>query len=131
MRFRLRSGPSRIEGTGVFTLEPIPARRKLGELEGEVVSQREARRRARDRQRIAVVEFGDGKALDAHRDPMLRYINHSCDSNCYIRIFGHHVEFYTRRAIRRGEELTADYGETHHGKSHPCHCGSPQCRGYL
>lgn len=112
-------------------MEPIPARRKIGELTGEIVSQREARRRAKLRERIAVVEFGDGKALDADSDPLLRYINHSCDSNCYIRLFRHHVEFYSRRAIRRGEELSADYGETHHDMSRPCHCGAATCRGFL
>ncbi|MBM3739013.1 MAG: SET domain-containing protein [Acidobacteria bacterium] len=129
-RFKVRAGKSRIEGTGVFAVEPIPARRKIGELAGEIISQREARRRAKVRERIAIVEFGDGKALDADSDRLMRYINHSCDSNCYIRLANHRVEFYSRRAIGVGEELSADYGETHHVNT-PCRCGAVNCRGML
>ena len=112
-------------------MEAVPARRKLGEMTGEIVTWRVGRARAAKSQRIAMVEFDDGYALDATDDKLLRYINHSCDSNCFIRRAGHRVEFYTRRALRKGEELTADYGETHHDGKHPCQCGAANCKGWL
>jgi uncharacterized protein len=130
-RFQLKAAPSRIDGTGVYALEPIPARRKIGEMTGEIVVWRVARQRAKLHERIAIVEFEDGYALDATHDTLLRFINHSCDANCFIRRNGHRVEFYTRRALAKGAELTADYGETHHGGQHPCHCGALNCRQYL
>jgi len=130
-RFQLKAGPSRIDGTGVYTQEAIPARRKLGEMTGEIVTWRTARQRARFHERIAMVEFEDGFALDATDDKLLRFINHSCDANCFIRRNGHRVEFYTRRALAKGEELTANYGETHHDGQHACRCGARNCRGYL
>ena len=131
LRYRLKAAPSRIDGTGVYAAEVIPARRKLGEMRGELVRWAEARRRAKRFERIAVVEFEDGWALDATADTLLRFINHSCDANCFIRRNGHRVEFYSRRALRSGEELTADYGETHHDGKHPCRCGAANCRGWL
>lgn len=120
--------PSRIHGRGVFARRPLPAHRKIGELTGEIISVREARRRARDAEVVAIVEFEDDKALDATTDGCLRYVNHSCGPNTYMRRIGHRVEFYSLRRIRAGEELTCDYGETHHDGKLPCRCGSPQCR---
>lgn len=120
--------PSRIDGNGVFASAALPAHRKIGELAGTVITQREARRRARTLQRIAIVEFEDDMALDATDDRCLRYVNHSCAPNTYLRRIGHRVEFYTLRKIRRGEELTCDYGETHHDGKLPCRCGSENCR---
>jgi SET domain-containing protein len=35
------------------------------------------------------------------------------------------------RAIAAGEELTADYGETHHAGTLRCQCGAANCRGAL
>jgi uncharacterized protein len=123
--------PSTIDGRGVFALAEIRARRKLGELRGTIITRKEARRRAQMSRRIAIVEFEDGMALDAHDDECFRFVNHSCSPNTYMRRFGHHVEFYALRTIRPGEELTCDYGETHHNGALPCRCGSEQCRRRL
>jgi uncharacterized protein len=125
-------GDSRIDGRGLFTSQRIPARTKIGEFAGELISQREARRRARRSHKIAIVELDDGRALDATEAPnWFRFINHSCSSNAYIRIYRHHVEFYARREIKPGEEVTCDYGESHHQGTLACKCGSPECRGFI
>ena len=129
---RLHVGPSRIDGIGLFSSRRIPARRKIGEFGGEVISQREARRRARGNHTISIVELNDGRAIDATRAPnWFRYINHSCVSNAYIRIYHEHVEFYARCEIRPGQEITCDYGESHHEGRLPCKCSSDRCRGFL
>jgi SET domain-containing protein len=123
--------PSRIDGLGLYASKRIPARRKIGELTGELISRPEARRRARGRARIAIVELNNTKAIDATHGNEFRCINHSCGPNVYIRIFGFHVEFYALREIRPGEELTCNYGETHHDGHLPCSCGAPNCRGRI
>lgn len=130
------TGPSRIAGTGTFAVRPIGARRKIGEIEGERIRQSVARRRAREGAKqdlpLAIVELGDGWAIDAtHNRSAMRFVNHSCSPNTYIRICYGRVEFYALRDIRSGEELTADYGETHHEGKLPCRCGSPNCRGAI
>lgn len=125
-------GTSSIDGTGIFARSRIPARRKLGELAGERITLREARRRAAVRRRIAIVELPRGGAIDASvGGNEFRYINHSCTPNAYMRIFGGHVEFYALRTIQRGEEVTCDYGETQHEGTLPCRCGGESCRQYL
>ena len=123
---------SRIAGKGLFAVSDVRGRSKLGELTGEIISQREARRRARGLKAIAIVEFEDGTALDATDSKCIfRYINHSCSPNSYIRRFNRHVEFYALRQISPGEEITSDYGETHHNGTLKCRCQSENCKGRI
>ncbi len=131
-KFAVENRPSAIDGMGAFAAEPIPAYKKIGEIRGESISIREANKRVRGVQRIMMIEISDKKAIDASNstDP-LRYTNHSCQPNVTLRIRGGRVEIYAMRAIAVGEELTADYGETHHGGKLPCQCGAPNCRGAL
>jgi uncharacterized protein len=130
--FNFQVRRSRIQGRGLFALSAVPARRKLGELGGELISQREARRRARVSDCITIVEFGDGTALDASRTgTYFKYVNHSCEPNTFMRLYRGRVEFYTLRRVEAGEELTCDYGETHHDGKLACRCGSERCRGRL
>lgn len=125
-------GKSAIDGRGIFARRRIGARRKIGELQGELISQREARRRARALKRIAIVELDDGTAIDASvGGNELAYINHSCSGNVRMKVFWARVAFYARRDIRKGEELTCDYGESHHEGRLRCRCGSPECRKRL
>ena len=129
-KFRVVVGPSTIDGQGAFAAEPIPARRKIGEIRGEPISVREARRRARDLARIMIVEVSERRAIDAARstDP-LRFTNHSCAPNAVLRIRQGRVEIYAMRDVAAGEELTVDYGESHHEGRLACRCGAPRCAG--
>jgi SET domain-containing protein len=122
---------SSIDGKGLFATSRMAARKKLGELTGELIGDREAQRRVRGKRRISMVEFPDGGALDALADKEFRYANHSCAPNAFIRIFRKRVEYYALRNIQPGEEITCDYGETQHNGTLPCRCGSARCRGYL
>ena len=124
-----RSG---IHGRGLFARSPLPPRRKIGELAGELITERAAQRKARKLQCIKIVEFGDGWALDATTESnCFQYVNHSCRPNTFIRLYRHRVEFYTLRAIAAGEELTCNYGLTQHEGTVPCRCGATGCRGAL
>lgn len=131
-KFAVAVAASRIDGRGAFAAEPIPARRKIGEIRGEPISVREARRRARGADRIMIVELSERRAIDAagSSDP-LRFTNHSCRPNVVLRIRQGRVELYAMRQIAAGEELTANYGATHHAGRLRCRCGAPGCVGRL
>uniref|UniRef100_A0A2C9JLJ7 Histone-lysine N-methyltransferase n=1 Tax=Biomphalaria glabrata TaxID=6526 RepID=A0A2C9JLJ7_BIOGL len=64
-----------------------------------------------------------------------RFINHSCDPNCETQkwtVNGElRVGFFTRKPIKKGEELTFDYQFEHYGEPQKCYCGSENCRGYI
>lgn len=125
------TAPSEIDGSGLFAVTELPARRKIGEMTGERISKALARRRARTRERVAIVELGDGTAIDATQGNEFAFVNHACQPNLYVRITGAHIEFYTLRRIAAGEELTCDYGETHHDGKRKCSCRSAKCRGFI
>jgi SET domain-containing protein len=131
-KFAVDVKASAIDGQGAFAAEPIPPRLKIGEIRGESISVVEARIRATRAERIMIVELSDRKAIDFSKssDPM-RYTNHSCKPNARLCIRQGRVEFYALRAIRPGEEITVDYGETHHDGKLRCQCGAPGCRGAL
>jgi SET domain-containing protein len=130
--FPLRVDKSKIDGKGAYALGRIPARKKIGDLGGVIISQREARKIAAQTKRVAMVEFGNGRALHAGvNSNELRYINHSCSPNTYMRVTHNRVEFYALRDIKLNEELTCNYGETHHDGKLPCRCGAPGCKGFL
>jgi len=131
-KFAVDVAPSRIDGQGAFAAEAIAPRLKIGEIRGESISVAEARIRATRHERIMIVELSDKRAIDFSKssDPM-RYTNHSCRANARLVIRNGRVEFYAMRAIAPGEEITVDYGETHHEGRLRCQCGAPGCRGAL
>src|ERR1700694_2806732 len=96
----LRIAKSSIQGKGLFTNVALRARQKIGEFTGERISLREARKRAQGAKRIAIVEVSDTVALDGtRRGGPFSFINHSCDSNVFIRIAYGRAEFYARKNI--------------------------------
>ena len=131
-KFAVDVHPSRIDGQGAFAAEAIPPRLKIGEIRGESISVADARIRATRSERIMIVELSARRAIDfsMSADPM-RYTNHSCVPNARLCIRQGRVEFYALRAIAAGEEITVNYGQTHHDGRLACRCGAPGCRGAL
>jgi len=131
-KFAVGVAPSPIDGQGAFAEEAIPPQRKIGEIRGESISVADARIRATRRERIMIVEVSPRKAIDFSKssDPM-RFTNHSCRPNARLSMRQGRVEFYALRAIASGEEITVDYGETHHAGRLACRCGAPGCVGRL
>jgi uncharacterized protein len=131
-KFAVDVHASAIDGHGAFAAESIPPRLKIGEIRGESITVTEARNRATRSERIMIVELSDRKAIDFSKsqDPM-RYTNHSCQPNARLCIRQGRVEFYALRAIAVGEEITVNYGETHHEGKLACRCGAAGCVGRL
>lgn len=123
---------SPIDGYGVFALETARRGLKIGEVRGESISVAEGRRRAATLERIMIVEVSHRSAVDlaSSTDPM-RFTNHSCQPNGRLTIRDGRIEFYALRDIAPGEEITVDYGETHHEGRLTCRCGAPGCVGRL
>lgn len=123
---------SKIAGKGAYALQRIPARKKIGDLGGVIITMKEAMRLIKDLKVINLVELDDDLALNASANPNdMRFINHSCDPNTYLRVMKNRVEFYALKNIKKGQELSCDYGETHHDGKLPCRCGAKNCRGFI
>ncbi len=131
-KFDLQVQPSRIDGLGVFAAEAIAPARKIAEIRGETISVADARIRATRHERIMIVEMSACRAIDFSKsaDPM-RYTNHSCQPNARLSLQNGRVEFYALQPIAVGEEITVNYGETHHKGRLACRCGARGCVGRL
>jgi len=77
INYRIKTAPSAIEGRGVFAQAPIPRRRKIGEVTGEIISVRTARKRAKGKCRICLIDLSNTHALDCTGGNALRLLNHS------------------------------------------------------
>ena len=128
LRYKIVAARSPIDGRGAFAGAPIPGRAKIGEITGELISIRTARQLAKGRCRMCLIDISGKRALDCAKGNSLRFLNHSCRPNAYLRVFRERVEVYARRRIRNGEELTVDYGESPHSGGMKCRCGHPDCR---
>ena len=137
------------KGWGVRSPDFLPKGSFICEYIGEYISDDEAESRGirYDNQKMSRIMdvVGDGKdvvrmCIDAtHFSNLARFLNHSCDPNCYKqRILCDHmsrlprIAFFTLRDIQPLEELTYDYGYADvPGKTVPCLCGSWNCKKLL
>ena len=64
-----------------------------------------------------------------------RFINHSCDPNCYSKIVdilgSKHIIIFSLRKIFPGEELTYDYKFPREEDKIECYCGAKKCKKYM
>lgn len=130
--FPVKVAKSKIAGKGAYALQNIPARKKIGDLGGVIITMKEAMKLIKNLKVINLVELDNDLALNASANPNdMRFINHSCDPNTYLRVMKNRVEFYALKKIKKGQELSCDYGETHHEGTLPCCCGAKSCRGFI
>jgi SET domain-containing protein len=128
---RVKVGISPIQGLGVFALRELPARKKVGQLGGRLVRLPAARRAVENSPQIYLVEISRRFALDCGAGGDFKHLNHSCEPNCFLRLYRRTIEVYTLRAIPHGVELTIDYGLTPHKGGMRCRCGSSRCRAAI
>ncbi len=132
IHYPVKVAKSKIAGMGAYALQRIPARKKIGDLGGVIITMKEAMRLINNLKVINLVELDDDLALNASANSNdMRFINHSCGPNTYLRVMKNRVEFYALKNIKKGQELSCDYGETHHDGKLPCRCGAKNCRGFI
>jgi uncharacterized protein len=130
--FGMRLSRSKIHRWGVYATEPIPVNRKVIEYTGEKISRRETKRRAQETDLIYLFTLDAYWTIDGSVGGSgAEFINHSCDPNLVARIVRGHILYVSRRAIKRGEELTVDYHFAKNVERVTCKCGTASCRGTI
>ena len=130
-RFQLAIRESRIHRRGVYACEDIPARHKVIEYTGEKINRRETKRRG-DGPLTYLFTLDDYWTIDgAVGGSGAEIINHSCDPNLRSMNLKGHILYMSKRAIRRGEELTVDYRFDKDIERVRCRCGAKTCRGVI
>ena len=109
---------------------------------GEVLDFTKFRKRAKkyskdDVQHFYFMALSSEHFIDAScKGNISRFINHSCNPNAETQkwtVNGElRVGFFSKRAIKKGEEITFDYKYERYGQeAQKCYCGSDNCRGWL
>ncbi|XP_047954287.1 histone-lysine N-methyltransferase ATXR7 isoform X1 [Salvia hispanica] len=138
---RLRFQRSKIHDWGLVALEPIEAEDFVIEYVGELIRRSISDIRERQYEKMGIgssylFRLDDGYVVDAtKRGGIARFINHSCEPNCYTKVISvegqKKIFIYSKRHITTGEELTYNYKFPLEEKKIPCNCGSKRCRGSL
>ncbi len=150
MTRRIVQHRSPIHGNGVFAAADIPKETRVIRYRGRILTHEQANRRYGndvDSGHTFLFTLNEKYLIDANENGNIaRWINHSCSPNCQAWTIEHeskdpkrdYIVIETRRAIRKGEELTYDYGitleEPHTQrikKIWQCLCGSPRCTGTI
>ncbi|KAL5713686.1 [histone H3]-lysine(4) N-trimethyltransferase [Ranunculus cassubicifolius] len=138
---RLRFQRSKIHDWGLVALESIEAEDFVIEYVGELIRPRISDIREREYEKMGIgssylFRLDDGYVVDAtKRGGIARFINHSCEPNCYTKVISVEGEkkifIYAKRQIFAGEEITYNYKFPLEEKKIPCNCGAKRCRGSM
>ena len=132
VKIRVRVGPSRIAGQGLFAAQEIKQGTKILRYIGEKIPCEDSERRLAAGN-VYIFGLNERYAIDGSTPKnTARFINHSCDPNCQTEQFGNTIWIVAIRDIASGEELTYNYGyEIDDAPAEPCHCGAQHCCGYI
>jgi uncharacterized protein len=128
----VKGTPSGIEGRGLVAVTPI-ARDEVVAVKGGHIVDTATLSALPERLRNSDVQIWDDLHLvaleDAEYEPVMLFINHSCQPNVG---FAGNVVLVAMRDIAAGEELTTDYALFDDADDPmTCNCGTPSCRGTI
>jgi len=141
---QLRFDRSGIHAWGVFADADINTGEMVVEYRGVLIGNAMAEKRENEYEQAKIgsdymFRIDGFNVCDATKHGnVARFINASCDPNCYTKIITidgtKRIVIYAKKDINTGEELTYDYKfplEYNQEKRIPCHCGTKECRGFM
>ena len=127
---------SNIDKNGLYANCDIKKGRRIIQYKGKIISVTKSEIDPKFNNEKAIYLFNINKKFDLDGDfkfNTARLINHSCDPNCEVFGSGLKIWVYAMKDIKKGEELSYDYGFSFDEdyKQYPCRCGSEKCVGYI
>ena len=127
---------SKIDKNGLYASCNIKKGTKIIEYKGKIISVNKSKTDPKFDNEKAIYLFNINKRFDLDGDfkfNIARLINHSCNPNCEVFGEGLKVWVYAMKDIRKGDELSYDYGFSYdeNFRQYPCNCRSKKCVGYI
>ena len=127
---------SRIDKKGLYANQNIKKGTKIIQYKGKIISVKQSESNPKFDNGKAIYLFNINKKFDLDGDfkfNIARLINHSCAPNCEVFGSGLKIWVYAMKNIKKGEELSYDYGFSYDDdyKAYPCRCGAKSCAGYI
>ena len=127
---------SNIDNKGLYAAHNIKADTKIIYYKGKLITKKETERNPKYDNEKAIYLFNVNSRYDMDGDfeyNTARLINHSCNPNCEVAGKGLKLWIFALRDIKKGEELSYDYGFgfDENYKDYVCKCGAKNCCGYI
>tara|TARA_B110000438_G_scaffold251818_1_gene256487 strand:+ start:288 stop:746 length:459 start_codon:yes stop_codon:yes gene_type:complete len=127
---------SNIDNKGLYAAKNIKAGRKIINYKGKIITVKETEKNKKFDNDKAIYLFNLNSKYDLDGDfeyNTARLINHSCSPNCEVEGKGLKLWIFALRDIKKGEELSYDYGFGYDKdyKQFVCRCGAKNCVGYI
>ena len=125
------------KGKGLYATKDIREGTKIIDYIGKLITKKQTENSDKYDNNKPIYLFTINKRYDLDGDfswNTAGLINHSCNNNCDYDGKGLKIWVKAIRDIKKGEELTCDYGfgfEYDSYKQFPCKCKSKNCCGYI
>ena len=127
---------SNIDNRGVYAAQNIKAGKIIIYYKGKIITKKETEKNPKYDNDKAIYLFNLNSRYDLDgdfQDNDARLINHTCNPNCEVAGKGLKLWIFALRDIKKGEELSYDYGFgfDEDFKQFPCRCRAKNCCGYI
>ena len=127
---------SNIDNRGVYAAKNIKAGKIIIYYKGKLITKKETEKNPKYDNDKAIYLFNLNSRYDLDGDfeyNDARLINHTCNPNCEVAGKGLKLWIFALRDIKKGEELSYDYGFgfDENYKDFICKCGAKNCCGYI
>ena len=127
---------SNIDNRGLYASKNIKAGTIIIHYKGKLITKKETEKNPKYDNDKAIYLFNLNNRYDLDGDfsyNTARLINHSCSPNCEVDGKGLKLWIYALQDIKKGEELSYDYGFGYdeNYKDFVCKCRAKNCCGYI
>ena len=136
---------SKLHGKGLFASCNIKAETNIVEYVGEKITKAQSDKIAetqlkksqknREEGQVYIFTLDDKYDINGNVNfNKAKLMNHSCDPNCDTDIIDGKIWIRSYKNIKKGDELTYDYGftfDTDDFRDHVCKCGTKKCVGFI
>ena len=134
--YRIKKSNIDKKGRGLYATRDIKEGERIIDYVGKIITKKQTEDSKKFDNAKPIYLFNLNKKYDMDGDVSwntARLINHSCTNNCDYNGIGLKLWIVAIKDIKKGEEITADYGFGYDEdyKQFPCKCRSKNCCGYI
>jgi len=134
--YRIKKSNIDRKGRGLYAIKDIKAGTRIIDYVGNIITKNQTENSKKFDNSKPIYLFNLNSRYDLDGDVSwntARLINHSCSNNCEYEGKGLKLWVTSIQDIKKGEELTCDYGFGYDSdyKQFPCNCKSKNCCGYI
>ncbi len=134
--YRIKKSNIDKNGRGLYAAKDIKEGTRIIDYIGKIITKKKSDQSEKFDNSKPIYLFNLNSRYDLDGDyswNTAKLINHSCSNNCDYEGKGLKLWVVAIKDIKKGEELTCDYGFSYDSnyKQFPCKCKSKNCCGYI